>query len=211
MCTTLQCACTSSTFWTTWISSFTIEFAVMFSKMSHGVLGVLRTDMALSKVCLMELGHNETVCSDIKSYGHIEMDVQKRVNMFEMYGDIMTQVPTVIYALIAGSLSDKFGRGPLLLLPIIGQVLEGIALLVNRIWFNELPLEALWLANIYDLMGGGAVWYLGVYSFAADITGSDDRASRMARFDGFEQVAFIVGNALSPLLFHLVGYQGAFM
>ena len=92
MCTTLQCPCTASTFWTTWISSFTIEFAVMFSKMSHGVLGVLRTDMALSKVCLMELGHNETVCSDIKSYGDIEMDVQKRVNMFEMYGDIMTQV-----------------------------------------------------------------------------------------------------------------------
>ena len=41
---------------------------------------------------------------------------------------IMFQVPTVIYALLAGSLSDKFGRGPLLLLPIIGQVLEGIAL-----------------------------------------------------------------------------------
>ena len=66
----------------------------MFSKMSHGVLGVLRTDMALSKVCLMELGHNETVCSDIKMYGDIEVDVQKRVNMFEMYGDIMTQVFT---------------------------------------------------------------------------------------------------------------------
>ena len=38
-------------FWTTWLSSFTIEFALMFSKMSHGVLGVLRTDLALDKVC----------------------------------------------------------------------------------------------------------------------------------------------------------------
>ena len=37
-------------FWTTWLSSFTIEFALMFSKMSHGVLGVLRTDLALDKV-----------------------------------------------------------------------------------------------------------------------------------------------------------------
>ena len=37
-------------FWTTWVSSFTIEFALMFSKMSHGVLGVLRTDLALDKV-----------------------------------------------------------------------------------------------------------------------------------------------------------------
>ena len=40
----------SRVFWTTWLSSFTIEFALMFSKMSHGVLGVLRTDLALDKV-----------------------------------------------------------------------------------------------------------------------------------------------------------------
>ena len=128
-----------------------------------------------------------------------------------MHGDVMGHVPTVVYALLAGSLSDEFGRGPLLIFPVIGQILNGTALLLNKVWFTELPLEALWLAQVYNLMGGEAVWYLGVYSFAADITGTEDRASRMARFDGFEQVAFIVGNALSPLLFHLVGYEGAFM
>ena len=50
-----------------------------------------------------------------------------------------------------------------------------------QIWFTELPLEALWLANIYDWFGGSAVWYLGVYTFAADITAPGERASRMAR------------------------------
>jgi len=35
----------SKLFWTTWLSTFTIEFAVMFSKMSHGVVGVLRTEL----------------------------------------------------------------------------------------------------------------------------------------------------------------------
>ena len=73
--------------------------------------------------------------------------------MLEMYGDILTQVqkilvnriksrcqcamrlqvPTIVYALVAGSLSDRFGRGPLLVLPIIGQILEGAALLVNKV------------------------------------------------------------------------------
>ena len=130
--------------------------------------------------------------------------------MFEMYGDIMTQIPTVIYALLSGSLSDKFGRWPLLMMPIIGQILEGAALLVNKIWFAELPLEALWLANIYDFVGGGAVWYLGLYSFTADITTVDERSSRMARFDGFEQTAYVIGTALSPIIFHTGGYEAAF-
>ena len=37
-----------------------------------------------------------------------------------------------------------------------------------------------------------------------------ERASRMARFDGFEQTAYILGNALSPLIFTYLGFQGAF-
>ena len=41
-------------------------------------------------------------------------------------------------------------------------------------------------------------------------TREEDRAARMARFDGFEQTAYIVGNALSPLLFSYFGYEGAF-
>ena len=92
----------------------------------------------------------------------------------------------------------------------LGQILEGVALLVNKIWFTELRLEYLWATNIYDMMGGGAIWYLAVYGFAADITSVEDRASRMARFDGFEQLAFIVGNSLSPVLFNYLGYEGAF-
>ena len=130
----------------------------------------------------------------------MQIAVQRRVNTLEMYGEIMTQVdrrhrihpappppaqvPTMIYAVLAGSLSDKFGRGPLLVLPIVGQILEGIALLANKVWFAELPLEALWLANVYDWFGGSAVWYLGVYTFAADITSVEQRASRMARYGG---------------------------
>merc|ERR1719340_207568 len=112
------------------------------------------------------MGHNHTFCHDLHNHTDIEIAVQKRVNTFEMYGEIMTQVPTVIYAVLAGSLSDRFGGSP--------------------------------------------VWYLGVYTFAADITSVEQRASRMARFDGFEQMAFIVGTALSPVLFRCAGYEGAF-
>lgn len=192
------------------MSSLTIEFAVMFSKMSHGVVGVLSTELALAKVCQLELGHSPTVCSDLSNHTDIEIRVQQRVNMFEMKGDMMSQVPTIIYAVMAGSLSDTFGQKPLMISVMTGQTLEGVALLVNKIWFSSLALEWLWLTHVYSLLGGGAVWYLAVYSWAAHITREEDRAARMARFDGFEQTAYIVGNALSPLLFSYFGYEGAF-
>ena len=60
-------------FWISWFSSFTIEFAVMFSKMSHGVSGVLRTDMALAKVCLVELGLNQTICDNMKNHSDVQV------------------------------------------------------------------------------------------------------------------------------------------
>ena len=36
--------------WRSWLGSFTIELAVFLSKLSHGVVGVLRTDLAIAKV-----------------------------------------------------------------------------------------------------------------------------------------------------------------
>ena len=53
----------TAVFWTSWLSSFTIEFAVLFSKMSHGVLGVLRTDLALDKVRSVLCG-DDGYCDD---------------------------------------------------------------------------------------------------------------------------------------------------
>ena len=101
-------------FWSSWLSSFTIELAVMFSKMSHGVVGVLRTELALAKVCQLELGHNVSVCSHLNNHTDIETEVQARVNMFEVTGELMCQIPTLIYALLAGTISDRVGRKPLM-------------------------------------------------------------------------------------------------
>ena len=71
-------------FWVTWVSTFTIEFAVVFSKMSHGVLGVLKTDLALAKVCLVELGHNETICSSLKNHPDIEVRSEAIVTIYSL-------------------------------------------------------------------------------------------------------------------------------
>ena len=51
--------------------------------------------------------------------------------------------------------------------------------------------------------GGLAVYYLGVYSYGTDVSKPEDRAYRLARLDGIETVAVVVGTSLSPK----VGYD----
>ena len=96
------------------MSSFTIEFAVMLFTMSHKVVGVSSTELVRDKVCQLELGHPQSVCSHLSNHTDIETAVQARVNMFQVTGDLMCQIPTVIYALLAGTISDRFGRKPLM-------------------------------------------------------------------------------------------------
>ena len=69
----------TAVFWTSWLSSFTIEFAVLFSKMSHGVLGVLRTDLALDKVG--SLVPNDGNCDDTHRSKFRHISVGKAVGI----------------------------------------------------------------------------------------------------------------------------------
>ena len=106
----------SSVFWTDWMSSFNIEFAVMLFTMSHKVVGVSSTELVRAKVCQVELGQPESVCSHLRDHSDILSAVLARVNMFEATGDLMSLVPALIYALLAGAISDRFGRKPLMVM-----------------------------------------------------------------------------------------------
>ena len=47
----------------------------------------------------------------------------------------------ILYALVAGSWSDRHGRKPVLALPIFGQVLLNVTFVVNYAFLVELPFE----------------------------------------------------------------------
>ncbi len=49
------------------------------------------------------------------------MEVQKRVNSFEISRDWIGNVPPIFYGLTAGALSDHFGRKPLIAFPLFGK------------------------------------------------------------------------------------------
>ena len=61
------------------------------------------------------------------------------------------------------------------MIPILGQAITALTLILNVKFFYELPFEALYFEYVNELSGNFVVYYLGEYSYIADITTSDER------------------------------------
>lgn len=73
---------------------------------------------------------------------------------FELQKSYVTTVPALLYTLVAGSLSDTYGRKPLILLPLVGNLLEAALTLVGYYFMDRLPLWYWYCTETYDLLGG---------------------------------------------------------
>ena len=139
-----------------------------------------------------------------------QKDVQEDVNNFQMNLQWVASVPSIFFGIIAGALSDEFGRKPLLLFPLIGELIRSILNIFHYAFIETLPLEFFYFEKIGSFFGGSTVYYLGVYSFGTSVTKPNERAFRLARLDGIETFATIVGTLLSPIIFRHLGYFGIY-
>ena len=110
----------------------------------------------------------------------------------------MTTIPTIIYSFFAGSLSDDYGRKPLIILPTFGVVIGMFLSIVNYEFIDTLPIEFFYISGScwWFFLGGNAVYYLGVYGFGASITTDENRALTLARFDAMETLGLVFGTII---------------
>lgn len=130
---------------------------------------------------------------------------------FELRRKYIAMVPQLLYTLVAGALSDNFGRKPLLFFPMLGRILGKTVHLFHLIFYSEFPVWGYYFTEMSDLMGGIPIYYMGVYGYGSNTVDQVKRASRLARFDGVEQVAYLIGAALSPIVFRAFGSWGSFL
>ncbi len=133
------------------------------------------------------------------------------VNNFQQSSQWITSVPLVIFSVIAGALSDVFGRKPLILFPLIGYLLNALANIVNYAFIEDLPVEFFYLNRIGYFFGGYAVYYLGIFSYVTTVTKPTERAYRLTRLDGIETLASIIGTLISPYIFQKLGFYGNYI
>ena len=60
-----------------------------------------------------------------------------------------------------GSLLDRFGCKPFILLPVFGQLISDVGIFINYIFINYLPLEFFYIECVYGICGGNPVYFMG--------------------------------------------------
>ena len=65
-------------------------------------------------------------------------------------------------------------------------------------------------AASYSLFGGNTTFFIGLYSYLADVTTSDSRTSRLSLLDVAMISGFTTGIFLSAPLYQSLGFNGVF-
>jgi MFS family permease len=195
-------------------NNITIEPVVLLYLTSVGLTSVIRPNLIIDKACRIklnlteEIGGNLTDISDSDNANVVE--VQKVVAEYESTLNLVATLPRVTFTLLAGPWSDRHGRKLLILVPIFGQAITALTYILNVKYFNQLPFEALYMELINELSGNFVVYYLGIYSYMADITSFDVRTSRLGILDGTDYISTMLGTYISGPVFENLGYFAVF-
>ena len=101
--------------------------------------------------------------------------------------------PAILFSLFAGAYSDTRGRRMLLAIPFLGNIISFLCLFVNLYWWEELRADYLLVTGLAGLSGGYVCFNIGVYSYTADVSKSENRTMRMSILNGIFSLGFVIG------------------
>lgn len=188
----------------------TIEPVVFLYLVSVGLTYVIRPNLLLDKACRVKLNLTEDICQNLTSHNDSLTQVQKVVADYEGTLNLAASAPRIAFTLLAGPWSDRHGRKMLIMAPIFGQAVTAATFLINVRFFNQLPFEALYMEYVNELSGNFVVYYLGEYSYMADITSPDERTARLGVLDGTDYISTMIGTYVSGPIFSNFGYYAVF-
>ncbi|KAL7026969.1 hypothetical protein ACKWTF_005251 [Chironomus riparius] len=156
---------------------------------------------------------NDTIYNLTRNVCIAETESQKLLSfVFGLRSPISAVFPLII-VLFAGSWSDKKGiRKPLVLLPILGELIGALVLLLSSIFMNEIPMEVPAFSErvVPSLFGGQTLMLIGVYSYLSQMTTEENRTFRFGCFAIFLTIVPIVSIPFSGVLFNVLGYTKLF-
>ncbi|XP_059058574.1 lysosomal proton-coupled steroid conjugate and bile acid symporter SLC46A3-like [Achroia grisella] len=200
------------------ISLITVE-PILACYVMPSVLSALATqNLYLEKACRVNLAYDHHICDaltrrETQNYTLEEETVQTLVASVAGWKTVLQSFLPCGILIFLGAYSDRVGQRKFcMLLPIIGEFLTSVGLIVNTYFFYELPVEvaAVTEAIFPALTGGWFTMFMGVFSYIADVTTEEQRTLRIGIVNLFYSLGVPVGAALSGILVRKIGLYGVF-
>uniref|UniRef100_A0A1B6DS48 Major facilitator superfamily (MFS) profile domain-containing protein n=1 Tax=Clastoptera arizonana TaxID=38151 RepID=A0A1B6DS48_9HEMI len=186
-------------------SSLTIEPMFLLYYVSASIATLASTNLLIQKAChtgaTVEPDYN-TPCPD-------EVEAQKLVTNINVWRPTMEYTLPVIIITFLGSWSDTHGkrRKPLLLIPVIGEIVTTIFVMLSVYYWSWSPELTAVLESIFrGITGGRTCFSSGANTYISDITNVEQRTFRLGIVTAMIFVATPIGSALAGFLRMQLGF-----
>lgn len=173
----------------------------------------------MEKACRADLSYSEDICNlvisgsiDNSSVTALDEAQTLNVDMTIWKQPLQSGIPAIMI-LFVGAWSDRTGnRKALMMIPLIGEILSSIGMLLATYYFLEWPLWATALIEVVPpaFTGGISIALMGSYSYIADVTTLESRTLRMGIAAIIVTLSIPFGTAISGYLTEAIGYYGIF-
>ncbi|XP_063216920.1 probable peptidoglycan muropeptide transporter SLC46 [Bacillus rossius redtenbacheri] len=200
------------------VGNITVEPMLACYIMPSVLASLATQNLNLEKACRVNLQYSEEVCDALSvretaNYTKQETEVQQLVAGMTVWKTILQSAIPSLLMLFMGAWTDRRGRRkPCMLLPILGEFLTSIGLILCTFFFFELPME---VAGVVEALfpaitGGWFTMFMATFSYIGDVTSKEMRTLRIGVVNVFVSLGVPVGMALSGVLYRKIGFYGIF-
>ncbi|KAL3289024.1 hypothetical protein HHI36_003467 [Cryptolaemus montrouzieri] len=193
----------------------TVEPIVLFFVIAWNIKFLTSQNLWLEKACRVNLNYNSSTCHAMVMRNATgfepfqEIQVQQLVSkMVAIRSICMGSLPAILMLFI-GSWSDRHGRRkPVIMMPILGEVIGCFLLFVCVYYFSDVSLEYTALSEIIpnSLTGGWFTAFLGFFSYVSAFGDDENKTIRMGAVSVCENIGTTIGVFLIGFLVKALGF-----
>lgn len=200
------------------LENVSVEPMVFFHIVPIVFAGLATQNLNLEKACRVNLKYSDEVCTALRSrqtedFKVEEKNVQKMVASMSVWTTPLRSSIPALLVMFLGSWSDrKKRRKPFMLIPIVGEFMACVGLLVCVYYFYELPMEVAGFVESFfpAITGGWITMFMAVFSYMGDRTSEEMRTVRIGVLNLCGSVGIPLGTALSGVALQAIGFYGIF-
>ncbi|XP_025191167.1 proton-coupled folate transporter-like [Melanaphis sacchari] len=185
---------------------FYVEIVTLLYSASLAMSAFFQNNLLLRKACNSSVPFGE--CTDG------EANAQHVVStIYSWKAGVQYTIPIVLI-MLAGPWSDSHGRRrkPLILLPLIGQILTDSLCILNVYFWNWSPqIAAIFEAITPGLFGARNMFWVGVISYISDNCTNESRTLKYGIINAIYTISTLIGTGLAGFLNIGLGFYGAFL